>query len=59
MTGSSTAQISPETFRQQFPALQNKAYFNYGGQGPLPQVALTAIQQALGKSSKWGRFPAR
>lgn len=31
--------------RQQFPALSNKTYFNYGGQGPLPQVALEAIQE--------------
>jgi L-cysteine/cystine lyase len=33
-------------WRQQFPALANKAYFNYGGQGPLPQAALDAMQQA-------------
>jgi len=25
--------------------LSNKTYFNYGGQGPLPQVALEAIQE--------------
>jgi L-cysteine/cystine lyase len=31
--------------RQQFPGLTNKAYFNFGGQGPLPTVALTAIQK--------------
>ncbi len=30
-------------FRSQFPALQNKAYFNHGGQGPMPQAALDAI----------------
>jgi L-cysteine/cystine lyase len=30
-------------YRQQFPALANKAYFNYGGQGPMPQAALDAI----------------
>jgi L-cysteine/cystine lyase len=30
-------------YRQQFPALHNKLYFNYGGQGPLSQVALDAI----------------
>jgi L-cysteine/cystine lyase len=59
MTGSSTAQISPETFRQQFPALQNKAYFNYGGQGPLPQVALTAIQQAFGQIQQMGPFSSQ
>lgn len=29
--------------RSQFPALANKVYFNYGGQGPLPQSALDAI----------------
>jgi L-cysteine/cystine lyase len=37
---------SLELYRQQFPALANKSYFNYGGQGPLPQVALAAIQDA-------------
>ncbi len=29
--------------RQQFPALANKTYFNYGGQGPMPQRAMDAI----------------
>jgi L-cysteine/cystine lyase len=33
-------------YRQQFPALENKTYFNYGGQGPMPQVAMDAITQA-------------
>jgi L-cysteine/cystine lyase len=32
--------------RQQFPALNNKAYFNYGGQGAMTQTAIAAIQQA-------------
>ena len=44
-----TSTFSPtslEAHRQQFPALANKAYFNYGGQGPMPTSALTAIQQA-------------
>ncbi|NMG05689.1 aminotransferase class V-fold PLP-dependent enzyme [Brasilonema sp. UFV-L1] len=31
--------------RQLFPGLANKAYFNYGGQGPMPQTALDAISQ--------------
>ncbi|MBD1862769.1 MULTISPECIES: aminotransferase class V-fold PLP-dependent enzyme [Trichocoleus] len=35
-----------ERHRHQFPALANKAYFNYGGQGPMPQAALAAMQQA-------------
>jgi L-cysteine/cystine lyase len=30
-------------YRQQFPALSDKAYFNYGGQGPMPQGAVIAI----------------
>ncbi|TAF53346.1 MAG: aminotransferase class V-fold PLP-dependent enzyme [Oscillatoriales cyanobacterium] len=30
-------------FRAQFPALANKTYFNYGGQGPLAERALEAI----------------
>ncbi|WAL59431.1 aminotransferase class V-fold PLP-dependent enzyme [Thermocoleostomius sinensis] len=32
-------------YRQQFPALSEKAYFNYGGQGPMPQGAMIAITQ--------------
>ena len=32
-----------EKHRQQFPALRQKAYFNYGGQGPMPQSAIDAI----------------
>ena len=31
------------THHQKFPGLANKAYFNYGGQGPMPQAALDAI----------------
>ena len=27
----------PADFRAQLPALANKTYFNYGGQGPLPR----------------------
>ncbi|HEY9864725.1 MAG TPA: aminotransferase class V-fold PLP-dependent enzyme [Candidatus Obscuribacterales bacterium] len=34
---------SLETHRQNFPALTNKAYFNYGGQGPLSQISMDAI----------------
>jgi L-cysteine/cystine lyase len=44
-----TSTVSPATLdahRQQFPALANKAYFNYGGQGPMPTSALAAMQQA-------------
>jgi L-cysteine/cystine lyase len=46
MTSISPASLSLEHYRQQFPALQNKAYFNFGGQGPMPRVAMAAIYQA-------------
>ncbi|MGF1601161.1 MAG: aminotransferase class V-fold PLP-dependent enzyme [Thermosynechococcaceae cyanobacterium] len=42
--------------RQQFPALKNKLYFNYGGQGPLSQSALDAIQSAYLKVQEIGPF---
>lgn len=44
--------------RQQFPALANKAYFNYGGQGPLPQVSLEAIYQSYQVVQEKGPFSA-
>jgi L-cysteine/cystine lyase len=42
--------------RHQFPALGNKTYFNYGGQGPLPTAALRAIQQAYEQIQTQGPF---
>ena len=39
--------MTKDNHRQQFPALANKAYFNYGGQGPLPEPALDAIYQGF------------
>ncbi|MBW4650054.1 MAG: aminotransferase class V-fold PLP-dependent enzyme [Kastovskya adunca ATA6-11-RM4] len=45
MTGIFPAQSSIDLHRQQFPALANKAYFNFGGQGTLPQASLDAISQ--------------
>ena len=33
----------PISFKDNLPALQNKYYFNYGGQGPLPTESLNAI----------------
>ena len=35
-----------ERHRQNFPALTDKAYFNYGGQGPMARISLDAIQHA-------------
>jgi L-cysteine/cystine lyase len=43
-------------FRSQFPALTNKVYFNYGGQGPMPQNALDAILAAYGEIQSEGPF---
>jgi L-cysteine/cystine lyase len=45
-----------ETYRQQFPALANKTYFNYGGQGPMPQAALDAIFAAYQQIQSQGPF---
>ncbi len=42
--------------RHQFPALSNKAYFNYGGQGPMPQAALDAILGAYQQIQLQGPF---
>lgn len=56
MTGISPTQMRLEEYRQQFPALANKAYFNYGGQGPMPQASLVAIQQAYEYIQKVGPF---
>lgn len=45
MTSISSAQTI-ERHRQQFPALANKTYFNYGGQGPMPASAMSATISA-------------
>ncbi len=45
--------------RQQFPALANKIYLNYGGQGPLPQVAATAITTAYQFEQTHGPFSTK
>ncbi|ESA36183.1 cysteine lyase [Leptolyngbya sp. Heron Island J] len=38
--------VSISQYRQTIPALKNKAYFNYGGQGPMGISTLNAIQAA-------------
>jgi L-cysteine/cystine lyase len=45
-----------EAHRLYFPALQNKLYFNYGGQGPLPQSALDAIVESYTQLQRDGPF---
>ena len=42
--------------REKFPALANKTYFNYGGQGPLPKVSLDAIYKSYEKVQLDGPF---
>lgn len=43
-------------YRAAFPALANKSYFNYGGQGPMPQTAIDAVAQAQIKIQQLGPF---
>jgi Selenocysteine lyase len=50
---------SLKTHRQQFPALANKAYFNYGGQGPLPQVSIDVIVQGYNDMQSYGPFSSK
>ena len=44
--------------RAQLPALQNKTYFNYGGQGPLPNQSLAAILHCWQELQRLGPFSA-
>lgn len=44
--------------RQQFPSLQHNTYFNYGGQGPMPQNAVAAIRAAYDTIQQDGPFGA-
>ena len=56
MTGISSPLSQLKSHRQQFPALANKAYFNYGGQGPMPQAALDAIYRSYEYVQRAGPF---
>lgn len=42
--------------RQQFPALANKAYFNYGAHGTLPRPAIEAVLRSYEYMQQWGPF---
>ena len=44
------------SLRDQMPALQNKKYFNYGGQGPLPNSSLEAITNSWKHIQEIGPF---
>lgn len=48
--------MTKDSHRQQFPALINKTYFNYGGQGPLSQSALHAIMTSYERIQQRGPF---
>ena len=50
------ARVMATDFRAQLPALANKTYFNYGGQGPLPTPALQAITGAWEQIQELGPF---
>ncbi|MGI8503873.1 MAG: aminotransferase class V-fold PLP-dependent enzyme [Hassallia sp.] len=54
----STGQIELHRHREQFPALANKTYFNYGGQGPMPQRAMDAIALSEAHIQRIGPFGA-
>ncbi|MEM7769770.1 MAG: aminotransferase class V-fold PLP-dependent enzyme [Cyanobacteria bacterium P01_E01_bin.6] len=43
-------------YRQHYPALASKSYFNFGGQGPMAQEALSAIAHAQLHSQQIGPF---
>lgn len=48
--------VALSEYRAQFPHLSSHAYFNYGGQGPMPQAAFDAIAQAHDDMQKLGPF---
>ena len=42
--------------RRQFPALENKTYFNYGAHGTLPRPAIDVVVDSWEYMQKWGPF---
>ena len=48
--------MSAISFKDNMPALQNKYYFNYGGQGPLPTESLNAITSSWETIQQLGPF---
>lgn len=45
-----------EQHRRQFPALDGKAYFNYGAHGTMPQPAIEAVLRSYEHMQRWGPF---
>ncbi|EAQ74448.1 putative L-cysteine/cystine lyase [Synechococcus sp. WH 5701] len=56
--GHLSSPLSPEQLRELMPALANKTYFNYGGQGPLPNASLEAITASWRTIQELGPFTA-
>ncbi|GAB4528464.1 MAG: aminotransferase class V-fold PLP-dependent enzyme [Pleurocapsa sp.] len=52
----SLAKIDIKEHRQQFLGLENKNYFNFGGQGTMPQAALNAINESHRYIQQQGPF---
>lgn len=50
------AQPSLHDYRQRYPALANKTYFNYGGQGPMAQEAIAALHDTQMQIQEQGPF---
>lgn len=51
-------EIQIEKCRSEIPALSNKSYFNFGGQGTVPQTALDAIETSFRYVQHRGPFSA-
>ena len=47
---------SIDHYRQQFPALANKIYFNYGGQGPMAAAAIASLSEMQQQIQERGPF---
>jgi L-cysteine/cystine lyase len=56
MTSVSLTTSRIEQLREAFPFLKGKAYFNYGGQGTMPQCAIAALHQAHDHFQELGPF---
>lgn len=59
MTSLSSSQVALGRYRQQFPGLPNKHYFNFGGQGPMPEAAIAAIHASYLQIQELGPFSGK
>lgn len=56
MIQASSVMNNLEKYRQQFPGLSNKVYFNFGGQGTIPNAALEGILDTYKYIDQYGPF---